>query len=84
MNNTIKQIAVNAGMRFDGFGEPILGALDSGSEFLEEFAKLIIAECNKAILTDYHTHYATHYQNYKHTPADCEDALVKHFGINYE
>lgn len=49
MNTKIKELAVNAGMNFNGFGEPILGALDSGSEFLEKFSKLVVNECAKTI-----------------------------------
>lgn len=43
MNQKIKQLAADAGLCFDGFGDPIWGAADA--DFLEKFAQLVATRC---------------------------------------
>lgn len=73
MNKKIKELANNSGMNFDGFGEPILGALDSGSDFLEIYTKNIIQECC-SVMEDKDSFYGEWMGN----------VIKEHFGIEDE
>ena len=45
MNERIKELAIKAGLDFDGYGYPIGGSCeDEKKEFLEKFAELIIRD----------------------------------------
>ena len=86
MNNKIKELAVNAGMNFDGFGEPILGALDSGSEFLEKFAELVVNECASVIELRVKTcgdvlDSKKANQYVKESQLECAKTIKSHFGM---
>jgi len=50
MNEKIKEIAKTAGLNFDGYGDPIWGALDDDTQFLNIFSSMIIEECIKTIV----------------------------------
>lgn len=72
MNERIKELAKNAGLKIDGYGDPIWGCLigDEKTEFLEKFAELIIHECCKIMV------------EHSHRPAGVAQRNVKeHFGV---
>jgi len=76
MNERIKELAKNAGLKIDGYGDPIWGCLigDEKTEFLEKFAELIIHECRKAALSGEHNFYFLGRIN-------AVEDINKHFGV---
>jgi hypothetical protein len=82
MNERIKQLAEQANIKLDYFGNGI--DIDGGNPNVSEFAKLIIKECyeicrnNVTLLTEYDSDEA---YNYNEGASDCAIHIKEHFGV---
>ena len=77
MNERIKELAIKAGLDFDGYGYPIWGSCeDAKKKFLEKFAELIVQECVTKC-----DEVQAMYGQYTFTARKCKEAITEHFGV---
>ena len=83
MNERIKQLAEQAGLRFTQLmSNPMVPVVDGKETDLEKFAELIVRECALVAKTLPHTperHWVTDSVTY--IPVHCEQNILKHFGV---